>query len=478
MKLTGLQIANFKGFGDLQEISIRPITLIYGANSSGKSSILHALALAHEAIGTKNLDVYKTGVGGESIDLGGFRQYIHRRDTNQSVSFGFKLEDRSRRTERKIVIESEIELIETEPSLTKFSLSIDNDKILTMSRESQDSPLKIDDLKYEHEFIHTRTGGLGYTVNQEIKEALISRKKSNLLDGYFKDLSSKLSINSLGIFPSINKPKAKRATLGDVTDLNAHYRLLDEALNYIAGKVAERFDKFQYLGPLRSYPPRHLISTKYDDANWRAGGGYAWDVISRNESDALRKKVNEWLGSERLKVRYELIPREFVALNEAKKPVDSFNVPILLDRRTETEVSHRDVGIGISQVLPVLVYAYASRGELLAIEQPEIHLHPALQAELGDVFIESALGKHTGNTLLLETHSEHLLLRIMRRMRETCEGELQEGSLPVHPEDVMVLFVEPHGSSSLIREMPLNERGNLEEEWPDGFFEEDLKEIF
>ena len=80
---------------------------------------------------------------------------------------------------------------------------------------------------------------------------------------------------------------------------------------------------------------------------------------------------------------------------------------VLIDKRTGIPVSHRDVGIGVSQVLPVLVSAYASKNKLLAIEQPEIHLHPALQAELGDVFLQSALGD-SDNTFLIETHSEHL----------------------------------------------------------------------
>ena len=115
--------------------------------------------------------------------------------------------------------------------------------------------------------------------------------------------------------------------------------------------------------------------------------------------------------------------------------------------------------------------------KLLAIEQPEIHLHPGLQAELGDVFLESALDG-SGNTFLIETHSEHLLLRIMRRMRETSAGELPDGMPEVRPEDVMVLFVEPDGPQSIVREMPLNERGELVKAWPGGFFEEGLREIF
>ena len=149
---------------------------------------------------------------------------------------------------------------------------------------------------------------------------------------------------------------------------------------------------------------------------------------------------------------------------------------VLIDKRSGTPVSHRDVGIGVSQVLPVLVSAYAWKDSLLAIEQPEIHLHPALQAELGDVFVESALDG--GNTFLIETHSEHLLLRIMRRIRETSSGDLPDGVTAVRPDDVMVLFVEPDGPKSIVREMPLNERGELVKAWPGGFFEEGLREIF
>lgn len=148
----------------------------------------------------------------------------------------------------------------------------------------------------------------------------------------------------------------------------------------------------------------------------------------------------------------------------------------LVDRLNGTLVTHRDVGIGISQMLPVLVHAVASENKLIAIEQPEIHLHPAMQAELGDVFIESALGQ-SGNQFIIETHSEHLILRIMRRIRETFENKLPERMPPITSDYVSILYVEPGENGSIIREMPLNERGELVKGWPGGFFEEALNEM-
>ena len=78
--LTAIRVGNFKAFAETQKIPVRPLTLIYGANSSGKSSIIHSLIFAQHAQESGNLDVSRTKIGGETVDLGGFGQFVHRRD--------------------------------------------------------------------------------------------------------------------------------------------------------------------------------------------------------------------------------------------------------------------------------------------------------------------------------------------------------------------------------------------------------------
>jgi predicted ATPase len=189
------------------------------------------------------------------------------------------------------------------------------------------------------------------------------------------------------------------------------------------------------------------------------------DVADR---PVLQQLVSQLTDSEELSRRWaDEIVRRHATLNEL----------VLVDKRTETAVSHRDVGIGVSQVLPVLVMAYGSERKLLAIEQPEIHLHPALQAELADLFIQSALGKNK-NSFILETHSEHLILRIMRRIRDSSDNRLPSGMPAIKPEDVSVLFVEPTKSGSVVRILELDSEGEFVDSWPGGFFEEGFRERF
>jgi hypothetical protein len=553
--LTALRIGNFKAFAESQRIPVRPLTLIYGANSSGKSSVLHSLVLARHAQETGDLDVHRTNVGGESVDLGGFRQYVHRREANRRVEWAMDLDTSSfkdRLAELFAPVKQVMMLLnlgiglddqdhplpESIPEIHTYELLADGQSLLRMSRR-RDGKLQLDRLDHEHPvfrevikaivLLSTTTEtiypedfeGLDEAIAELVPE-IVAKSTQFLPDGLAES-----SVYSPGGQPrlfTISKARRKEELSAAVRSFLP--RKVDEILRGVSQVVTGELSRLRYLGPLRSYPPRHLAFSQHHDPNWYAGGGYAWDVIRRDAN--VRKVVNEWLSApNRLQTPYELMVRDLVGIDQLEEPlldglerlndegldlehempseytvggtwpvirdpemeaaklrdlirtsdIEKLNELIMIDRRSNTIVSHRDVGIGVSQVLPVLVSAYAVRSEIIAIEQPEIHLHPALQADLGDVFIQSALGEGR-NRFLIETHSEHLLLRVMRRMRETSNDELPEGIPLVTPKDVCVLFVEPDGSRSIVREMPLNENGELVKAWPGGFFEEGLREVF
>ena len=139
-------------------------------------------------------------------------------------------------------------------------------------------------------------------------------------------------------------------------------------------------------------------------------------------------------------------------------------------RRTTFE----DVGTGLSCVLPVLA---ALRTPLSFVQQPELHLHPALQSALGDVFVEVA---HEGRVSLVETHSEYVLLRILKRMRQTDSGKQPENSpLRIAPDQVNVLYFDPQpDGSTTVKRIRLTNDGDFADRWPRGFFEERGKDLF
>ncbi len=146
------------------------------------------------------------------------------------------------------------------------------------------------------------------------------------------------------------------------------------------------------------------------------------------------------------------------------------------DVATGAKISPSNLGVGFSQMVPFVSSALSSENRLIAIEQPELHVHPALQTELADLFINSA--KERGNRFLIETHSEHLILRLLRRVRETNDGPLEPGRLPLYPEDLCVLYVQPGDQGSEVIELPVTPDGDFSRPWPNGFFAERSAELF
>lgn len=159
-------------------------------------------------------------------------------------------------------------------------------------------------------------------------------------------------------------------------------------------------------------------------------------------------------------------------------------IKLYLRDRHDNRIRLEDVGAGVSQVIPVIICSYVDSfsPRLSFIQQPELHLHPKLQAQVADIFIERLnVGRHNERSqrFLIETHSEHLILRVLRRIRETSRGNIRNKLFGLNPDSVCVLYVDKdeHGETT-VRRLRISSDGEFIDRWPQGFFTEREAELF
>jgi hypothetical protein len=218
--------------------------------------------------------------------------------------------------------------------------------------------------------------------------------------------------------------------------------------------------KIAHIGALRGRVPWHASKGARTLSGFATGGEDLFADLGSNEKDRTGKTrlelLNEWLSGKGILKQ--------VHLRELGK---GSGVRMLLgdDCHGPTNINVAAMGEGVSQILPIIAYSrFGADDDCLLVEQPEIHLHPELQAELGDLFIEVA--KSGRRQVLVETHSEHLLLRVRRHI---AEGKLE-------PDQVAILFVnKKDGGESEVTRLDLNSRGHFSD-WPKGFFDEAYQE--
>jgi predicted ATPase len=146
---------------------------------------------------------------------------------------------------------------------------------------------------------------------------------------------------------------------------------------------------------------------------------------------------------------------------------DLFEVRLVDTRRKRSvEVGLPDVGFGISQILPLIVQSLSSENKIISIEQPEVHIHPRLQADIGDILAET-IKEPRGNQFIIETHSEHLVLRLQKLVRDK----------KLSPQEVSIIYVTRSPTGAKVQRLNLDEYGDFIDDWPGGFFSERLREL-
>lgn len=443
--LTELRIQNFKAWKDTGRVRLAPLTVIFGANSAGKSSLGHLLlALKQTALLTDRKRALHLGDVNSHIDLGTFADCLYGHDTKSKLEFslGWRL---------PLTVELSNRL-EKQERYRGDSMWIES----VIRADKNDQP-QTEAFEYR-----LQSGGeTTLTVKHWIDEKGKPQLQTEPLNLVMR-MGRKWPID----------PPEKFYRFSDVTlaryqnaDVLAEFPLQLERL--LAGVT--------YLGPLRE-PPRRTYSWAGDtvtDVGQRGDLAIAALLAARQEGRRLNRGPNR---------RYEPFD-EFIAkwLHELGV-IDQFQVKQLGKGRKEYEVLVRtgkrapevkltDVGFGVSQVMPALVQAfYAQPDSTVWMEQPEIHLHPRVQANLADAFISAVQSSQDGRPrnvqLIVESHSEAFLLRLQRRVAEGVIG----------PDDLAVYFVRQSGEGVNLEALRLDMFGEIEN-WPDNFFGDDMGEI-
>lgn len=561
-------------FKDEQELPLRPITLLYGPNSSGKSSIIQSLLLLSHGLRGGSIDTACVRAAPDAPDLGGLHHFSHNNNWRTDVKISLQLQAgdwsgckaaaeselgvggvAKTATRGMDVLLSATDVLDCAFKLgTGFDFSINGELLVAFGKNIKEADLSpwvprpsagfpevrnpappptfpdgrnlvpthdpfsenYEELRCIAERVELDHSAVRRWISQWYEIAT----KKNLSPGVWSSACKAarktlfLSASLDGILPStvgwrtafmpgkaVRGEDENNPLSEDVRRVLALFEEFVYRLIYaVRVRLSDLIEALVYLGPLRSYSGRRVMNLSPAAESVEAGG----DVLSSAlvADPELLMQVNQWM-QERLGLLtpYRLLIRQFF---ESEKIRKSFKRDLrefqragfsakwflkgffqrhgvlleiaLQDVRSKVLLSQRDVGVGISQILPILITALGTRNRWHLVEQPELHLHPAHQAELAELFIESALGDR-GNRFVIETHSEHLLLRIMKRIREQAAGTARPDAPAISHNDISVVYVEPTKNGSLIRHMPLNARGELVNDWPGGFFEEGLREL-
>jgi predicted ATPase len=451
--ITSLGFKNFKIWQDFGPVRFAPLTVLFGANSSGKSSVAQFLLMLKQTTESQDKKmVFNIGSAKAAVDLGNYYEMVFEHNETSNVGFSFDW-----LLNQPLVLADRYNRIRYAGRLMHFEAEVgllaDKGSVLAVQRMS-----------YQ----------LGREVDTPLSPAVqrfmrVGMKRTEEDKAPYKLISENYNFvrNPGRVWPITAPVKC--------------YGFPDEVVNYyqnadVVKALAFTFEKlFQgvfYLGPLRDKLMRQYTWTGEapENVGWKGEQTIPSILAARDRilSAGTKKRqrpliyiVAQWLQRMGLIEHFELkqiAPRR----REYEVLVKTFG--------TKECVNITDVGFGVSQFLPVLVQCYyAPPGSVIIIEQPEIHLHPSAQSWLADLFIEVIHSREHGTSrgiqLIIESHSEHFLRRLQRRIAEEY----------LDANEVAAYYCEGSATGSKIRPLDVDQFGNIRN-WPDRFFGDTMED--
>jgi predicted ATPase len=442
--ITSFHLQNFKAWRDTGRIRLAPLTVLFGANSAGKSSLGHwLLALKQTAQSTDRRRALHLGDDRSLVDLGTYRDCLHGHDLSRPLDFSLRWSLPER-------------LTVTDPLTTQRFLGTELGLDCSLTADAAGQPM-VQALRYR------LFDGLAETLSVNLE-----RQEGDRLE---------LETTGYRLARTIGKPwplepPEKFYRVGEASQARFQNAAF---LSDLALELESLLGRLFYLGPLREAPRRLYQWSGDTPEDTGMKGDYA--VAAILAATARRRMLS--LGPRQRRQPFEQVIA--VALKRLGV-IDSFSVQPLAKGRKDYEVMVRtlgegsevlltDVGFGVSQVLPAVVAAfYCPPHSVVWMEQPEIHLHPQVQANLADVFIDAVQAMEDGRPrrvqLIVESHSEHMLNRLQRRIAERR----------LRPDQVAIYFCAQGRRGATMERLEVDEDGEITN-WPEQFFGDEMADI-
>ncbi|MEA5619554.1 DUF3696 domain-containing protein [Cronbergia sp. UHCC 0137] len=435
--LKQLTIHNFKSWQNTGQMPLTSLTGLFGTNSSGKTGIIQLLLMLKQTVESPDRQrVLHTGDDKTYIDLGTITDVIYQHQIPGEIEFSLTWN-----------LPETLNIINPEGKLDDIIFSISSLSFNANIEVTVES-LTVKNMSYSFDHDNKK-----YLFGMERQDNQNNKDKSE-----YKLLSPNYNVRRFKgrVWPLPQPIKS----YGFPDQINSYYQNTAFLADFVLAFEGV-FQNIYYLGPLRDYPRRSYTYAGYQPQGVGKKGEQAVAALlasrTQNNEENIEQRIAEWLRELGLIHDFQLKP---IAENRQEYELRVRPTP------NSSEVLITDVGFGVSQILPVLVLCYyAPKGSTLIFEQPEIHLHPSVQAGLADVFIDVI--KNRNMQIILESHSEHLLRRLQRRI---AEEQLQEN-------DTALYFCQlnEQGNSELIP-LELDDYGNINN-WPVGFFGDEMGEL-
>lgn len=437
-----ISINNFKSIGSLANYEMKPLTILSGTNSSGKSSFIQLLLLLKQTLQDDSAQ-RPLFLGGKIYPIRNYLDILKDKNVNNKLKVKF------------IFNKSELNKYKNFPELRDYEVF------------DYDLEIEVEFDIHEHQII---VSSFIVQIITELKPNYIKFEyKSELfnIETNVTTFSEKLygneyTINKINFSSFI--PTSYEIVYKDGFVANEVPKL--EGIRTILNDL---FFNLNYLGPLRRAPKDDYSSNGGSNSVGGEGENVAeifYELAERTTSfckieeteglikfvkfeDTFLNAVKYWL-CERFKLCSDIY---------SKKEADSYIIYVVSLSGIISTIKH--VGFGISQVLPIIVEGLRiSDNETFVLEQPEIHLHPKVQSSLTDFFISLI---EQGKKLIIETHSDHLITRLRRRIAEDQNNQLDN--------KVLLTFVEVGNNDVLFRNISINDFGIVELPYPEDFIE-------